>query len=502
MLRHGPTRRAFVGSFAAIGLSAPNNGCAPSNGWAELFNGRNLDGWRPSDNKDSWKVIDGRLTAGGPMSHLFYSGPVRGAEFRNFELEVEALARPLGNSGIYFHTAYQESSYPRKGLRVQISNASVGKGSGNGWYKTGSLCSLRGIYKQFVPDDQWFKMRILVQGKNIQVRVNGTLLVDYTEPTPPVLPSGIEGDRYLTRGTFALQCEDEKSRVQFRSVRVRPLRDDISTPGPAPVVDDVFKKIISLTAQGFPVVDYHVHVRDMNVEEVLAQSRRDGIQYGIAVNCGLTFPTQDDDAAVGFVDGMKGLPVFVAMQAEGREWTRMFTKRSAALFDYIFTDSMTWTDDSGKRMQTWLAKDVGTIANPQAFMEMLIGRILGIMEREPIDIYVNPAYLPEVIAKDCDRLWTAERMKRVADAAARNQVAIELNDSRSLPGPAFVRVAKKAGCKFTFGTNNVVSEGLPLRRSDYALRMIDECALVPQDFWVPGAYWPRALERKPDVLRA
>src|ERR1051326_2094228 len=117
------TRRMFAaGAITAFGLSAADDG------WVPLFDGHSLDGWRPSENTASWKIVDGSLSADGPRSHLFYSGPVNGAVFRNFELEVELMTRPLCNSGIYFHTAWQESGFPRKGFEVQVANSYQGEG--------------------------------------------------------------------------------------------------------------------------------------------------------------------------------------------------------------------------------------------------------------------------------------------------------------------------------------------------------------------------------------
>ncbi len=489
------TRRAFVGSMAAVGLTAADQD------WVELFNGRNLKGWRASENKNSWKVVDGQLRADGPPSHLFYSGPVRGASFRNFELEVEAMARPGCNSGIYFHTAYQQKGWPQKGFEVQINNTATGEGNYRERKKTGSLYGLRNIYKQLVADDEWFKIHVAVRGKNIQVRLNGMLLVDFTEPAPPVIAEGNERGRFLDRGTFALQCHDAGSKARFRSIRVRPLPDDLPAAGAAAVGDEVYRQIITLGARNIPMVDYHVHVRGgFTLEQALAKSRQDGIQYGVAVNCGKGFSVQDDEGARRFVDSLKGQPVFVAMQAEGREWTQMFSRNAAALFEYIFTDSMTWTDNRGRRMRLWIPQEVGTIADPQEFMDTLVERAVGILEREPIDIYVNPTFLPDAIAKDYERLWTEERRKKVIGAAARNGVAIEINNRYRLPSPSFLHLAKEAGCKFAFGSNNT---GLgDLGRCEYGLRMVEECKLGWQDFFVPGAWGPKAVDRKGGALRS
>jgi hypothetical protein len=489
------SRRAFLGAITAIGLSAADDV------WIDLFDGHSLEGWRPSQNKGSWKVVDGQLAADGPRSHLFYTGSVHGADFRNFELEVDVLTRPGCNSGVYFHTAYQERDFPYKGFEIQVNNTATGEGNYRERKKTGSLYGLRNVYKQFLPDDQWFKIRAAVRGKNVQIRLNGMLVVDYTEPVPPVIPDGPEKGRYLDHGTFALQCHNDGSHARFRSVRVRPLPDNTPTPGgPAPAADDTFKQIINVGRHNIPMVDFHVHLKSgLTLEQALAKSRRDGIEYGIAVNCGKGELFQDEQGAIRFLDNMKGQPCFVAMQAEGREWTQMISRGVAQKFDYIFTDSMTWTDNRGKRMRLWIPEEVGTIADAQEFMETLVERTVGILEREPIDIYANPTFLPEAIANDYEQLWTEERRRRVIDAAVRNSVAMEINNRYKLPSASFIRMAKSAGAKFTFGTNN--TGPADLGRCEYGLRMVEECKLVWQDFFVPLT-GQKAIERKGATLRA
>ena len=482
------SRRAFVGALAAVPALAADDG------WISLFNGHDLTGWQPSEHKDSWQVRDGAIVADGGRSHLFYNGPVNGANFKNFDLEVECLARPQCNSGVYFHTAWQETNFPVKGFEIQINNTFPGERTYRERKKTGSLYGLRNVYKQFIPDDTWFKIHVAVRGKNIQIRLDGMLVVDYVEPVPPVIPPGPETQRFLDRGTFALQCHNPGSIARFRSVRVRPAPDDAVSPMPPPAADDTFRQIITAARENIPVVDYHVHLKTgLTLEQALARSRRDGIAYGIAVNCGKGFPIENDAGALKFFESMKGQPCFVAMQAEGREWTGMFSRKTLAMFDYVFTDSMTWTDNRGKRMRLWIPEEVGTISDPQEFMETLVARTVGILEHEPIDIYVNPTYLPDQIAKDYDTLWTPARMQKVIEAAAARHVAIELNDRYKLPGADFVKLAKSAGCKFTFGTNNTGPEDL--RRSEYGLKMVQECHLVWQDFFVPGAWWPKAADR-------
>jgi len=465
-------------SFLTLGGMA----LAPSGDeWIPLFDGRTLSGWKANENPTTWKLVDGCLMSAGPRSHLFYVGPVRGGDFRNFELEAEVMTRPGANSGIFFHTQYQGTGWLQKGFEVQIANTHSGEGGYREYKKTGSLYGVRNIYRPLVRDNEWFKLYVAVRANNVQVRVNDVLTVDFIEPDPPVLASG--RGRFLDHGAFALQGHDAGSTVLFRSLRVRPLPDHLPKQ-PSPEVDGKYRQIIQLSAANVPVVDYHAHLKGgLTMDELLRRSRATGIFYGVAINCGKGFPVQDDASARRFLEENRRYPVFLAMQAEGREWVNMFSPQTVAMFDYVFTDSMTWTDDRGRRMRLWIKQEVGEISDAQEFMETLVRRAVGIFEREPIDIYVNPTFLPEAIAQRYDELWTPARMQRIIEALKKNDIALEINDRYRLPSLAFLRLAKQAGLKFTMGTNN----GGPndLRRCDYGLEVAEALQLRWQDFFIP-----------------
>ncbi len=108
-------------------------------GWIELFDGT-LNGWRVNEeNKDTFSVRDGMIVVDGPRSHLFYDGPVNNANFKNFELKVEVMTKPHANSGIYFHTEYEEKGWPPKGVEVQVNNTH------SDWRKTGGLYAIQDV---------------------------------------------------------------------------------------------------------------------------------------------------------------------------------------------------------------------------------------------------------------------------------------------------------------------------------------------------------------------
>lgn len=195
-------------------------------GWRDLFNGENLDGWKTAtENPETFSVQDGEIVAHGERCHLFYVGPVEDANFTNFEFRADVLTKPGSNSGIYFHTIYQETGWPSQGYECQINQTYQPDPK-----KTGGLYNIVNIDAEHNPaqDNEWYTQHIIVRGKRIIVNIITGIdgpkttvhkVVDYTEPD--------ELDRRqprLSSGTFALQGHDPGSEVHFRNIRVRPLR--------------------------------------------------------------------------------------------------------------------------------------------------------------------------------------------------------------------------------------------------------------------------------------
>jgi hypothetical protein len=453
--------------------------------WITLFDGETMNGWEASENIDSWKIEDGALVTSGPRSHLFYAGDVSNHDFRNFEFMADVKTEPGSNSGIYFHTEFQEEGWPANGYECQVINSSGDKEPGEyiEHKMTGSIYAIRNTWKSPVPDNEWFNYRIVVQGKTIETYINEELIAEYTEPEDPSRDVEWIG-RTLSSGTFALQCHDPGSKVYYKNIRVKPLPDDLTTPGNPPEDLEFEKELLALAGINYPMLDLHVHLKgELTMEDALANARKYGFTYGLAVNCGLNMTLESDSAAAEFLRTYKKpAHTWLAMQAEGREWLDLFSPEIISQFDYVFADAMTWTNDNGMRMRLWIPEET-EVGDPQDFMEQLVDRTEKILNNEPINIYVNPTYIPEEIRDMYDELWTSERMDRVITALFENNIALEINNRYRIPSPTFLQKAKLAGVKFTFGTNNTGKDDLG--RMDYAIEMITECGLTAADMWMP-----------------
>lgn len=180
--------------------------------WIPLWDGETFNHWRASENTESFQIEDGRIVVNGPRSHLFYEGPVADADFENFEFRADVYTYPQANSGIFFHTEYQEEGWPSHGYEAQV-NATHSDPR-----KTGSLYSVNDVMNDAPHQDgSWFTYYIRVDGDLITFKVDGETVMEYTEPADR------EGDISLSSGTFALQAHDPDSRIYYRNIEVRLL---------------------------------------------------------------------------------------------------------------------------------------------------------------------------------------------------------------------------------------------------------------------------------------
>ena len=447
--------------------------------WTELFNGKDLTGWTANEHPASFKVEDGLLVANGPISHLFYSGEFNKGVFRNFELKAMVKTEPGSNSGIIFHTQEQPYGPLLRGYEIQINNSYERPGDFQELKKTGSIYGIRNVYYPTVKDNEWFELSFKVIENQCEVFVNGTKVVDYIQPDNPYRPKN-DVLKVFSIGRIALQCHDEGSKVYFKSIQVKPL--PMAKKFDLLVSKEWDDKVTKMELENFPLIDFHVHLKGgLTIDQACENSMKLGINYGIAPNCGLKFPVTNDKSLYAYMDTVKSKPIFRGMQAEGREWVTLFSPEAISKFDYVFTDGMTWTDHKGRRMRLWIPAEA-FVDDEQQFMDELISKIESVVSKEPVDIHVNPTYLPAVIAAKYDELWTDARIARFVKVLADNHVALEINSRFKIPSEKILRKAKEAGVKFSFGTNN---SGRDLGTLDYSLEMKEKLGLTYKDMFMP-----------------
>jgi hypothetical protein len=185
-----------------------------SDGWISLFDGKTFNGWKKSNNPETFTIENGTIKVAGPVSHLYYDGPVLNHNFKNFEFKAMVMTKPGANSGMYVHTTFQQDGFPGIGHEIQVNQ------SHTDWRRTGSVYGIQDVKETFVKDNEWYEEYIKVVGKTITVKINGKVINEYTEPDDI---NRSKTGRSLSSGTFALQGHDPNSVIYYKDIMVRPL---------------------------------------------------------------------------------------------------------------------------------------------------------------------------------------------------------------------------------------------------------------------------------------
>ncbi len=424
-----------------------------------------------------WVYSDNNVVSNGLQLKNQSSEITSKFQERNFEFTAK-VKTTAGAEGVLVF-AIPDGAGSDQGYAIKINNSDYREGAPQ---KTGSLSKIRNNFVRTAMDGEWFDLGLTVKGNLIKVLVNNKTISEYAEPSN-IQRSGENAGKLLTNGSLAIRKTNDAGELLIGEMTLKPLKEETKEEGCDVARDSLMKVVDLLNEQEFPLIDFHCHLKGgLTMEQACQHSRDIGYNYGVAANCGLKFPVTSDSTLNAYLDGISREPVFKAMQCEGREWITLFSPAAVARFDYIFTDAMTWSDQKGRRMRLWIPEET-FVDNEQQFMEMLTGKIEAILGAEPVDIHVNPTYLPAKLAPDYDRLWTPERMDRVINALKTNDVALEINARFKIPSITFIKRAKAAGVKFTFGTNN--GSNNDLGRLEYCLKAIKEAGLTSEDMFLP-----------------
>ncbi len=177
-------------------------------GFASLFDGATLDGWRQAG-PGGFNVVGGTLKSFGGMGLLWYTKK----QFGDFILKVDwKVAHFSDNSGVFLRFP-DPGDDPwvavNNGYEVQIDDA--GAPDGNPIYKTGGIYSFAAPTKVASdPVGEWNLYEIHAVGQSYKVILNGDEVTDFT------------GSR-STKGYVGLQNHDDTSSVTFRNIRIMEL---------------------------------------------------------------------------------------------------------------------------------------------------------------------------------------------------------------------------------------------------------------------------------------
>ena len=190
----------------------------PAAQWKQLFNGKDLAGWKMTG-PGRFVIENGMMKTEGGMGLLYYEG----GKFGNTTIRVVFKTTGERDNSGFFIRLPEPPRDPwygvHNGYEVQIDSG------GDDWHSTGALYSLSKVTaRNQKPAGQWNVMEIQLQGQVTKVKVNGKLVNTFkgNQPVPERKQwfEPVRGPR-PDSGYVGIQNHDERSTVLFKEISVK-----------------------------------------------------------------------------------------------------------------------------------------------------------------------------------------------------------------------------------------------------------------------------------------
>ena len=194
--------------------------------WKQLFDGKDLVGWKHVG-PGEMTVEDGLIHTHGGMGLLYWTGGKLG----DCVIRVVFKMRDQNdNSGVYIRIPIEprEAWMPvHYGYEVQIDNEPE-KSKEDDYHATGTLYSLtKALARPGKPGPEWNTMEITLDGPHTTVVLNGVKVTEFTEGDPvPAKKFDFEPERGPRphEGYIGLQNHSDNDVVFFKEVAVKMLK--------------------------------------------------------------------------------------------------------------------------------------------------------------------------------------------------------------------------------------------------------------------------------------
>ena len=190
----------------------PSPSTVPKDGWAYLFNGKDLNGWKAYGD-ERWAVEDGAIV--GESTAGKYGYLVTDKTYRDFDLRVRFKGEKEGNSGLFFHcriTGTSDTGPDIQGIQAEV-DPTPGRHTG-GLYESGGrgwLIQPTAEGEKALKSGEWNMLEVSVHGNRMITRLNGVEIVNYPDTAPK-----------FTEGSVALQIHTGGGvKVRWKDIEIR-----------------------------------------------------------------------------------------------------------------------------------------------------------------------------------------------------------------------------------------------------------------------------------------
>lgn len=211
----------FLALSASLAFAQrPKRPKLPGEDWVQLFNGKDLSGWTEIG-KEKWIVNDGTIHGQAISKEYGYLKTEK--NYKDFHMSLRFKCEGDGNSGVFFHSEFKPGTPTiTQGLQFEV-DCTIGQHTG-GLYGDGRQWIVwpSPENETVVRKDEWNEYLLKVEGNHYVSRLNGVVMVDFTDPNPKSFDGGI-----------SLQLHSGGSgNMRFKDIWLRDLTKRAEEPKP------------------------------------------------------------------------------------------------------------------------------------------------------------------------------------------------------------------------------------------------------------------------------
>ena len=180
-------------------------------GWVSLFNGKDLTGW-VSVGAERWTVEDAAIHGVGVSKGYGYL--MTDKTYKDFELAVRFKCETDGNSGVFYRTSFKPGTADvAEGYQFEIDRSLMHHTGGIYTARRGWIVWPSPENELVLKPNEWNDYLLTVQGNHHRARLNGVLMIDFTDPSAEV-----------DDGAIALQLHaGGQANMRFKDIYIRDL---------------------------------------------------------------------------------------------------------------------------------------------------------------------------------------------------------------------------------------------------------------------------------------
>jgi histidinol phosphatase-like PHP family hydrolase len=237
------------------------------------------------------------------------------------------------------------------------------------------------------------------------------------------------------------------------------------------------------------IIDSHTHTTlsdgRLTPYELEIFALNKGVKFGIADHLSNRHSINSDETFIDYLENIGDIDCFKSAEIDIEDDLPVSVELIDSL-DYLIGGVHSLDIDGENR---YFFADGGEILDGDYFMDFLLDKMIGGIEKHPVDIIAHANYIPAFVEGTQHTLWTKKRSLQLIEVVKEYGVFIEISNHWKVPGRKFMELAISKGVNFSLGSDGHSKESV--FDLGYPLKIVREFNIPAERLFYPIEFYKR-----------